>query len=204
MRPVIVGLCGGSCSGKTTLAGAMLAALGADATLLMFDDYYRDNSHLAPEARAKVNFDHPDSLDVELFCEHLEDLAAGRGVDVPHYDFATHTRPGTTHRVEPTRFVFVDGILLLALAECRRLLDVAVFVDAPQEVRLARRLERDVAERGRDALDVKRQFEETVTPMHDTFVAPSAGFGDLLFRHPFEVAHAVVRLQDHLGLSCSG
>jgi uridine kinase len=187
LDPLIVGLCGGSCSGKTTLARALLDTLGTDATLLMFDDYYRDNGDLAPDARAKVNFDHPDSLDVELFCEHLEALAAGQGVDVPHYDFATHTRPGTTHRVESARYVFVDGILLLALGACRQLLDLAVFVDAPADVRLARRIERDVAERGREASDVRRQFAETVAPMHETFVGPSASYADVTLRHPFEV-----------------
>ena len=198
MTPQLIGLSGGSCSGKTTLARAMLEVHGGDATLLMFDAYSHALSHLPPDARAKVNFDHPDSLDVDLFCKHLRDLAAGRGVDVPHYDFATHTRPGTSHRVEPARYVLVDGILLLALTECREALDLRVFVDAPAAVRLERRIERDVAERGRDEDGVRRQFAETVSPMHDDFVAPSEAYADLAFHHPFEVADAEARLQPYL------
>jgi len=198
VTPQLIGLSGGSCSGKTTLARAMLDAHGSDATLLMFDDYYHDLSHLTPDARAKVNFDHPESLDVGLFCEHLCELAGGRGVDVPHYDFATHTRPGTSHRVEPASYVIVDGILLLALEECRDALDLKVFVEAPALVRLARRIERDVAERGRDEEGVRRQFAETVSPMHDEFVGPSEIHADVVFHHPFEVTDAVNRLADYL------
>ncbi len=186
---VLVGLCGGSCAGKTTLARALLVER-PDATLLEFDDYYHDLSAISVEERAKVNYDHPDALDIQLLLTHMDELAAGRAVDVPDYDFATHTRPGGLHRVEASALVIVDGLLLLALAECRERLDLKVFVDAPREVRLARRLEKDVRDRGRDREGVIRQFGASVEPMHETLVFPSSEFADLCFTHPFDVEHA--------------
>lgn len=186
---VLVGLCGGSCAGKTTLARALLVER-PDATLLEFDDYYHDLSAISVEERAKVNYDHPDALDIQLLLTHMDELAAGRAVDVPDYDFATHTRPGGLHRVEASSLVIVDGLLLLALAECRERLDLKVFVDAPREVRLARRLEKDVRDRGRDREGVIRQFGASVEPMHETLVFPSSEFADLCFTHPFDVGHA--------------
>ena len=186
---VLVGLCGGSCAGKTTLARALLVERPY-ATLLEFDDYYHDLSAISVEERAKVNYDHPDALDIQLLLTHMDELAAGRAVDVPDYDFATHTRPGGLHRVEASALVIVDGLLLLALAECRERLDLKVFVDAPREVRLARRLEKDVRDRGRDREGVIRQFGASVEPMHETLVFPSSEFADLCFTHPFDVEHA--------------
>ncbi len=186
---MLVGLCGGSCAGKTTLARALLAER-PDATFLEFDDYYHDLSSTAVEERAKVNYDHPDAIDVQLLVAHMDELAAGRAVEVPDYDFATHTRTGSTHRVEASPLVVVDGLLLLALAECRERLDLKVFVDAPREVRLARRLEKDVRDRGRDRDGVIRQFGDSVEPMHQTLVLPSSEFADLCFSHPWDVQHA--------------
>jgi uridine kinase len=186
---VLVGLCGGSCAGKTTLARALLAER-PDATLLEFDDYYHDLSAIPVEERAKVNYDHPDAVDIQLLLTHMDELAAGRAVDVPDYDFATHTRPGGLHRVEASSLVIVDGLLLLALAECRERLDLKVFLDAPREVRLARRLEKDVRDRGRDRDGVIRQFGASVEPMHETLVLPSSEFADVCFTHPFDVEHA--------------
>jgi len=147
--------------------------------VLWFDEYYHDLVHLSPEQRAAVNFDHPDSLDEVLLIEHLDGLLAGRPVDVPVYDFATHTRTGRTRRVEPRPVVVVDGILVLAVPALRSRLDLAVFVDAPAEVRLARRMYRDVRERGRTTASVRAQFEATVAPMHEAFVDPSAEHADL-------------------------
>ena len=194
---VLVGLCGGSCAGKTTLARALLVER-PDATLLEFDDYYHDLSAVSVEDRAKVNYDHPDSLDIQLLLTHMDELAAGRAVDVPDYDFATHTRPGGLHRVEASSLVIVDGLLLLALAECRERLDLKVFVDAPREVRLARRLEKDVRDRGRDRDGVIRQFGASVEPMHETLVLPSSEFADLRFTHPFDVEHATQVVLENL------
>jgi len=148
-------------------------------SVLWFDEYYHDLVHLPPKQRAVVNFDHPDSLDEVLLIEHLDGLLAGRSVDVPVYDFATHTRTGRTRRVEPRPVVVIDGILVLAVPDLRRRLDLAVFVDAPAEVRLARRMDRDVRERGRTTASVRAQFEATVAPMHEAFVDPSAEHADL-------------------------
>ena len=182
---MLIGLGGGSCAGKTTLAKALLK-IESSATRLCFDDYYRDLSHITPEERAAVNYDHPDALDIELFVAHLDGLAAGKTVEVPEYDMATHTRPGGSYRVEAAPVVVVDGILLLALNECRKRLDLKVFVDAPREIRLARRLVRDVEERGREAANVEKQFITSVEPMHDSLVLPSSQYADLRFDHPFD------------------
>ena len=182
---MLIGLGGGSCAGKTTLAKALLK-IESSATRLCFDDYYRDLSHITPEERAAVNYDHPDALDIELFVAHLDGLAAGKSVEVPEYDMATHTRPGGSYRVEAAPVVVVDGILLLALNECRKRLDLKVFVDAPREIRLARRLVRDVEERGREAVNVEKQFITSVEPMHDSLVLPSSQYADLRFDHPFD------------------
>ncbi len=179
MRSAVLGLAGGSGAGKTTLVDGLTSRLRGDVSVLWFDEYYHDLVHLSPEQRAAVNFDHPDSLDEALLIEHLDGLLAGRPVDVPVYDFATHTRTGRTRRVEPRPVVVVDGILVLAVPALRSRLDLAVFVDAPAEVRLARRMYRDVRERGRTTASVRAQFEATVAPMHEAFVDPSAEHADL-------------------------
>lgn len=179
MRSAVLGLAGGSGAGKTTLVDGLTSRLRGDVSVLWFDEYYHDLVHLSPEQRAAVNFDHPDSLDEVLLIEHLDGLLAGRPVDVPVYDFATHTRTGRTRRVEPRPVVVVDGILVLAVPALRSRLDLAVFVDAPAEVRLARRMYRDVRERGRTTASVRAQFEATVAPMHEAFVDPSAEHADL-------------------------
>jgi len=176
---IIVGICGGSGAGKTTLVGELIRCLGPDrASAVAFDAYYRDLSHMTMQERMQVNYDHPDSLDLELFVEHLRDLRHGRAVEIPVYDFATHTRPGEVTVVEATEIVLLDGILLLNFSGISSLLDLAVFIDVPEAVRLERRIRRDVRERGRDTEDVHRQFRETVAPMHDRFVQPSAEHAD--------------------------
>ncbi len=179
MRSAVLGLAGGSGAGKTTLVDGLTSRLGDDASVLWYDEYYHDLAHLPVEQRAVVNYDHPDSLDEALLVDHLDSLLAGRPVDVPIYDFATHTRTGRTRRVEPRPVVVVDGILVLAVPALRRRLDLAVFVDAPAEIRLARRMDRDVRERGRTTASVQAQFEATVAPMHEAFVGPSATHADL-------------------------
>ena len=170
---------GGSGAGKTTLAWGLEDRLGADVSVLWFDEYYHDLVHLTPDERALVNYDHPDSLDVDLLVSHLDGLLAGRPAEVPVYDFTTHTRTGTTRRVDPRPVIVVDGILVLAFPVIRERLDVSVFVEAPAEVRLARRLDRDVRERGRTPESVRTQFAATVAPMHDAFVSPCRDLADL-------------------------
>lgn len=187
---MLFGICGGSGAGKTTLAVQLIQRLGpAHVSTLAFDAYYRDLSHITMEERMRVNYDHPDSLDNELFAIHLAELRAGRSVDVPEYDFATHTRTGGFVRVEARDVVIVEGILLFCFPGIHELLDHAVFIDVPEHVRLERRIRRDVAERGRDAADVRRQFAEFVAPMHDQHVQP--------FR---DRAHRVVSVEEDLQL----
>jgi uridine kinase len=170
----VFGICGGSGAGKTTLTRGLVERLGAaEASVLAFDAYYRDMSHLPFAERRRRNYDHPDSLDSELFLEHLDALRRGVSVEVPIYDFSTHTLSGRFERVEAAPVLLVEGILLLALEEIVSRLDYSVFLDVPEEVRLQRRIRRDMAERGRPEDHVRRQFAATVAPMYDAYVQPS-------------------------------
>ena len=188
----LVGICGGSGSGKTTIARLVAADFGA--TQLAFDTYYCDQSHLTPDERAQVNYDHPDSLDVELFAAHLDELAAGRAVEAPIYDFSTHSRTVETERVVPGDIVVIEGILLLAFPQIAERLDLRVYRDCPENVRFARRLRRDMAERGRTELSVYQQFEATVKPMHDEYVEPCRATADIVTEFDEELHAAADRV----------
>lgn len=171
-RPVVVGIGGCSGSGKTTLARELAKQL--DATLFPLDLYYRDLSQFPLDVRHKQNFDHPDSLESELFVGHIRELGEGRAIRRPVYDFACHARvAGAFEEVAPTRFVVVEGILALHYAELWPLYDFSVYVDAPNEVCLTRRIHRDVRERGRTEESVRAQFEATARPMAELYVLPS-------------------------------
>ena len=179
--PVIIGIAGGTGSGKTTVASAIYDRVGSDRIeWISHDSYYRNFDALSPEERAKINFDHPDSLESELLTRHLDVLSKGSSVEVPVYDFATHSRKADTQRVEPRKVIIVEGILVLAEPELRKRIDIKLFVDTPADIRFVRRLTRDIESRGRSLQSVVQQYMNTVRPMHEEFVEPSKRYADLI------------------------
>ena len=181
MQPLFIGIAGGTGSGKSTVASKIAAGLpsGSVATI-DHDSYYLDRSDLSPEERAHLNYDHPDSLDNNLLVTHLEALRGGRGVDVPIYDFKAHARLARTRRIEATRILIVEGILVFVEERVRRLLDVKIFVDTDADIRVFRRVRRDLEQRGRTFQSVREQYYATVRPMHLQFVEPSKRWADLI------------------------
>lgn len=176
----MIGVAGGSGSGKTTVTRAITDAVGGTTAVIEQDAYYKDLSGMPFEERVRVNYDHPDSLDTELLLAQLDQLIAGRAVDKPTYDYASFTRAGRTVRVEPSDVVIVEGILLFVDARLRQRLDIKVFVDVADDVRFIRRLQRDVIERGRQMESVITQYLSTVRPMHLEFVEPSKRWADVI------------------------
>ena len=184
MQPLTIGIAGGTASGKTTVARRLVERLGTHpVALLDQDSYYRDLADLPLEERARFNFDHPDAFDTALLVRQLGDLRAGKPVDKPVYSFTQHTRTGETVRVNPGDVVILEGILILALEPVRELLDVKVFVDSDADVRVLRRVSRDIKERGRDFDGVVEQYFRTVRPMHFGFVEPSKRYADIIIPH---------------------
>lgn len=179
-RPLIIGVVGGSGSGKTTVTRAIYDLPGIDAAFIDQDAYYRDLSHLPLEERKRVNYDHPEAFDTDLLVHQLTELAQGRAVDRPTYDYAAHTRAAATIHAEPKNVILVDGILLFADARLRSLFDIKIYVDVSDDVRFIRRLQRDTAERGRSMEDVIRQYLATVRPMHLEFVEASKRYADII------------------------
>ncbi len=179
--PLIIGIAGGTGSGKTTVANVILQRVGADnIALLPHDAYYKDLQDLPRAQRDLVNFDHPDSLETDLLVRHLRELRQWRPVDIPVYDFTTHTRTRRTLRVEPQPVILVEGILIFAEPALRDLFDVKIFVDTAPDIRFIRRLQRDIVERGRTVESVIHQYETTVRPMHLEFVEPSKRYADVI------------------------
>lgn len=178
IKPVVLGVGGCSGSGKTTLARELAAQL--DAVLFPLDFYYRDLAHLSREERDHYNFDHPESLEHDLIVRHVEQLRQNQSIDRPNYDFSTHSRvKDVTDRLEPQAFIIVEGILALHYAELKPLYDLTVYVDAPHEVCLTRRIYRDTRERGRTEESVREQFERYARPMADEYVLPSRDLSDI-------------------------
>jgi uridine kinase len=181
MSPFVIGVAGGSGSGKTTVVRRIVESLGLDqVTLLQHDRYYRDRNDLRLEERAALNYDHPNSLETNLLVQHVGDLKSGRPVDVPLYDFTRHARLTETETFQPRRALIVEGILIFADAALRDLMDIKVFVDTDSDTRFIRRLQRDVAERGRTMESVIDQYQSTVKPMHLEFVEPSKRYADVI------------------------
>jgi uridine kinase len=178
---LVIGIAGGSGSGKTTVAQEILQRVGPSRiAFLQHDSYYKDLSGLPPRQRAEVNFDHPDSLETDLLIEHIACLRDGKAVEVPIYDFASHSRTDQTFTVQPRRVILVEGILIFTEAALREMFDVKIFVDTDSDIRFIRRLERDIAERGRTTESVIKQYQLTVRPMHLEFVEPSKRYADII------------------------
>lgn len=177
---MIVGIAGGTSSGKTRLAQQIQEAFGFYASLIEQDCYYKDLSKLPLEERAKTNFDHPNSLDFDLLQTHLMQLKAGQPILKPSYDFKTHSRTSEQTLVQPTKIIIVEGILLLSVPAIRDLFDLKIFVEAEDDIRILRRIERDIKERGRDLASIKEQYLTTVKPMHVQFVKPSKIYADVI------------------------
>jgi uridine kinase len=181
MEPVVIGVAGGTGSGKTTVAQEILKRAGTEQiSLIQHDAYYKDLGNLPRAQRAMFNFDHPDALENDLLISHLQRLKAGQPIEVPVYNFTTHTRTGQTQRVEAHRVILVEGILIFADERLRRMMDVKIFVDTDADIRFIRRLERDIAERGRTMDSVIHQYLATVRPMHQEFVEPSKRYADVI------------------------
>ncbi|TYZ61443.1 hypothetical protein PybrP1_011961 [[Pythium] brassicae (nom. inval.)] len=181
---LVVGVCGGSGSGKTTLSRAIMTEFGAErVTYLSHDYYYKDLGHLTMEQRAEHNFDHPDSLETDLLVKHLRQLRAGKQVEVPSYDFGTHSRCEATTLMKPNSVILVEGILIFADTELAELMDIKIFVETSADIRLVRRLRRDMEERARTAESVMNQYMKTVRPMHMMFVEQSKRVADIIIPH---------------------
>jgi len=189
-RPLVIGVAGGSGSGKSTVVQQILDRVPAvSVCLIRHDWYYCDHAHLPLEERARINYDHPDSLDTPLLADHLRELIAGRAVDVPQYDFSTHRRLAETRRLDPAPVVIVDGILVLAEPALRELCEIRAYVETDPDVRFIRRLLRDTRERDRTVESVIAQYGETVRPMHLEFVEPSKRHAHVII--PFGAENSV-------------
>jgi uridine kinase len=180
-RGILIGIAGGSGSGKTLVAQRIIQELGSDrVVILQQDSYYKDLSHLPFEERAAQNFDHPNAIDSELMIQHLEELLNGWTVDIPLYDFTTHTRRAETRRAGPHDIIVLEGILILDNPRLRELMDIKVYVDTDPDIRFIRRLRRDTTERGRTMQSVIEQYENSVRPMHLQFVEPTKRYADII------------------------
>jgi len=181
MNTIIIGIAGGTGSGKTSLAKGILSEYGdGEVAVIEQDSYYNDLSHILYEERVIQNYDHPDSIDIELFESHLQGLLNGESVNVPTYDFSTHVRMDQATKITPHHVIVVEGILTLHYTQLRDLFSIKIFVDTPADIRFIRRLTRDIHERGRTPDSVNKQYLATVRPMHNQFVEPSKYFADLI------------------------
>ncbi len=178
---MIIGICGGTGSGKTTVARRILENVSDESvTFLQQDSYYRNLGDMPLELRHQINFDHPDAFDNELFINHVKALRAGEAIDMPVYDFANHSRKNEKVHIDPKPILIIEGILIFVDAALRELMDVKIFVDTAGDLRFIRRLKRDVQDRGRSVESVIKQYLETVRPMHEQFVEPSKRFADVI------------------------
>jgi uridine kinase len=181
VEPLVIGICGGTGSGKTTITRRIVEALSeSSAVVLQQDNYYRDFPTLSYEQRSELNFDHPNSLDTDLFVEHVRLLRSGQAIERPTYDFSTHRRTSSAVRIEPRTAIIVEGILIFESKPLCDLMDIKIFVDTDADIRFIRRLMRDLRERGRTTETVIEQYTKTVRPMHMEFVEPSKRNADII------------------------
>lgn len=195
----VIALAGGTGSGKTTIANMIVSQLPDHVALITHDSYYKDNRHLSYEERCQLNYDHPDAFDTDLFISHVGALRSGQAVESPVYNFNTYLREPQTLRIEPREIVLVEGILILENPALRKLFDLKIFVDTDADVRILRRITRDIHERGRSLDSVIQQYLETVKPMHEAFVEPTKRYADVIIpegafnRAGFDVIMARIR-----------
>ena len=177
---LVIGIAGGTGSGKTTLMKRLVEQFGDVVSVLSHDNYYRRLDHLALEQRQKVNYDEPQALETELMSQHLQQLREGKAIDCPVYDFAQHNRSGDTVHIEPRQVIIVEGILIFENEQLRNLMDIRIFVDTDADIRLCRRIKRDVNKRGRSMESVIEQYQTTVKPMHEKYVEPSKKYAHIV------------------------
>ena len=178
---LIIGIAGGTAGEKTPVVNQLLEELSKDqVNLISQDSYYKDNSHLSYEERCAINFDHPNSIDFPMLCQHVQQLKMGQSVDQPIYSFEEHNRTGQTLRTEPSAVLIIEGILVLTDPQLRDLLDIKLFVHADADERLIRRIKRDTLERGRDLTEILNRYQSTLKPMHDEFIEPSKVHADII------------------------
>lgn len=200
--PILVAIMGGSGSGKSWLTEKLAAALAPNAARLSLDDFYRDQSHLPPGRRARINFDHPRTIDWPAFEEVLSELQKGHSARIPRYDFATHSRLRRTRILQPKPIVLVEGLWLLRRPALRRMFAFSVYLHCPNRLRLHRRLKRDLSSRGRSVQSIRRQFQQMVAPMHRRYVMPQAARADLVFKSaptPAQIRGLKARLRTLIG-----
>lgn len=183
-KPFVIGVAGGSGSGKSTVTRQVLASIGPEMTAVVFqDDYYRDQTHLSPDERRKTNYDHPDAFDWPLMVQHVQALRRGESIEMPTYDFTQDNRAPQTRTVQCAPVIVIEGLFVLYDADLRKMMSLKVFVDTASDVRFIRRLQRDMAERGRSAESVIAQYLDTVRPMHKQFIEPTKRRADVILPH---------------------
>ena len=195
----IIGVAGGTASGKTTFVGEILSRLDTDNVgLIAQDAYYKDNSHLTFEQRCLLNYDHPEAIDFDLMVTQIKALKNGQTIDQPIYDYKIHNRTSATKQIQPKPVLIVEGILVLHHKALRDLVDLKIFIEAPGDQRLMRRMKRDIKERGRDLAEVMERYIETLKPMHDTFIQPSKAYADIVVLSHQSNPQAVALLETYI------
>ncbi len=183
-RPIIIGICGGTGSGKSTVVEKIIENIDdKNYSIIKHDDYYKQNDDLSMEERVKINYDHPFSLDNELLKQNIQDLIDGKTITKPLYDFTVHNRKQETETIVPTEFIIIDGILIFEDAELRKIMDFKIFVDTDADIRILRRIKRDIEERGRTLDSVINQYIKTVKPSHEQFIEPYKKYADIIIPH---------------------